>query len=127
MVLRMAIGAVLLGRRLVTKRASARHGRCRRAQKGFTLIEVQVATLLFVIAVLTMVSHAQVYGDIVAWLENDRSVTGTVDVEAERAVLAVAQAGQAPGPPPCRVRLLSADYSGTNGSKARVELTDRSG
>ncbi len=99
---------------------ASRHG-------GFTLIEVQVATLLFVIAVLTMVSHARVYGDIVAWLENDRRVTGIVDVGAERAVLAVTEAGQDAGPPPCRVRLLSADYSGVNGSEARIALSDRGG
>ncbi len=86
-----------------------------------------MATLLFVIAVLTMVSHARVYGDIVAWLENDHRVAGTVDVDAERAVLAVTVAGQNPGPPPCRVRLLSADRSGVNGSKARVALSDRGG
>ncbi len=95
-------------------------------QRGFTLIEVQVATLLFVLAVLTMTNHTRIYGDMVAWLETDNRVSGSVDVDGQRAVLAVIEAGKDPQLPPCRIRLVSAE-STSNGSEALVELSDRGG
>ncbi len=110
-----------------SKQRSASFRPGRQAARGFTLIEVQVATLLFVLAVLTLVGHARVYGKLVGWLESEHRARGVVDIERGRAVLTVTEAGRQAGPPACRLRLVSVDYAGTDGAQALVEISDRGG
>ena len=87
--------------------------RIRSSAGGFTLVEVQIAIVLFVLVMMILLGHGSAFYDLVGWLENERSVHGVVDVDSGRAFVAVSQAGEGAGPPPCEIRLLSIDDSGT--------------
>lgn len=92
-----------------TKRAA---GRLRQA--GYTIVEVQIAVLLMLIAMWGISGHQRAYNSVMGGLETENRVRGVVDVTSERAIVAVSEKGGASGPPQCEIRLVDIDTSGSN-------------
>jgi len=89
------------------------HGRsCFGKPRGFTLIEVQIAIVLFVFGMLAVLGSARVNGSLIKSVETERAVDGYVDLAAERAIVTMAGEPGTTGTPPCTVRLESIDDSG---------------
>ncbi len=83
------------------------------SQRGFTLVEVQVAIILTVVLLYTMGGHSRVVNQLLAGVQEDKRVSGIVDVASERASLSISDTGTGAGPPTCDVIIKSIDTSGT--------------
>lgn len=92
--------------------ARARGRSCFGAPRGFTLIEVQVAIVVFVFGMLAVLGSARVNGALIKSVETERAVDGYVDLSGERAIVTMTGAPGSTGSPPCRVRLEGIDTSG---------------
>jgi len=84
-----------------------------RANRGFTLLEVQVAVVLLVLTLFVLGGHNRVINQLLTGVLTDKRVDGYVDLATERAFLTISESGQAAGTPPCDVRVDSVDTSGT--------------
>jgi len=87
-------------------------------------VEVQVATVLFVLVMMIMLGHGGAFYRLVSWLEQDRRVHGVMDTEGGRVIVGVSESGAGAGPPPCEIRLLSVDTSG-GPTVAEVQVRQR--
>jgi hypothetical protein len=105
-------------------RPGRRNVRRRRFSAGYTIVEVQIAIILMLIALWGMGSHARIYNQLLAGIEQDNAIQGVVNVGVGRAILAVSSAGADAGPPPCEIRLLSIDTGGTY-PVAQVQVRQR--
>jgi prepilin-type N-terminal cleavage/methylation domain-containing protein len=94
-------------------RGAGLKGRSLRAPRGFTLIELQVAIVLLVIAAFILGGHHHVYNQLLSGVHEDRRAAGYVDLTAERAFLMIAEEGPGAGPPPCDIKVNSVSFSGT--------------
>ena len=94
-----------------------RHGRLTRliakTQRGFTLVEIQIAILLIVVLLYTLGGHTRVVNQLLAGVQDDKRVAGVVDLTSERAVLSISDTGTGAGAPVCDVRIQSIDFGGS--------------
>ena len=81
-------------------------------RRGFTLIEVQVAIVLFVFGMIAFLGYTRVNGQLVASVAEQRSVDGYADLAAERAIVVIAGAPGTTAAPACDVTLEAIDDSG---------------
>jgi len=88
-------------------------GRRARATRGFTLIELQVAIVLLVVAAFILGGHHRVYNQLLSGVHEDRRAAGYVDLTAERAFLVIAEEGKGAGSPPCDIKVDSVSFSGS--------------
>jgi hypothetical protein len=93
--------------------------------RGFTLLEVQVASILFVVAVFFMIGQARAYRSMLESVERDSALSGAAVTGDDRVVASVARAGAGSGAPACEVRLHALDETGATLS-AEVVVTRRS-
>ena len=100
----------------------AKQKRIRRRDAGISLLEVNVAIIVLVIAVLTMGGHQRIYNQLLAGVTVDKKVDGYFDLTTERAVLTMAEADQDVAAPACDVTVQSVDTGGPHPKVfARVE------
>jgi hypothetical protein len=92
--------------------ARARGRSCLKRSHGFTLIEVQVAIVVFVFGMIAVLGYARVNGSLVASVESERGVDGYFDLASERAIVIVTGDPGTTGRPECDVRLEEIDDSG---------------
>ncbi len=96
--------------RLVLARFGGRS--CFKRAPGFTLVEVQVAIVIFGFAMIAVLGYARVNGDLVASVESERGLDGYADLAAERVSVTMTGEPGTIGAPECDVRLESIDASG---------------
>jgi hypothetical protein len=84
----------------------------RRGCGGFTLLEVQVAALIFVLAVFCMIGQARVYRTLLESVESEATLGGVAVVGEDRVVASVSRAGGGAAAPACEVSLHSLDDGG---------------
>jgi prepilin-type N-terminal cleavage/methylation domain-containing protein len=89
-------------------------GRISGPPRGFTLIELQVAIVLLVVAAFILGGHHRIYNQLLAGVHEDRRAAGYVDLTAQRAFLVIAEEGTGAGPPPCDVKVNSVDFGGSS-------------
>jgi type II secretory pathway pseudopilin PulG len=96
-------------------RSTARtRGRSRfRDRRGFTLIEVQVAIVLFVFGMISFLGYTRVNGQLVTSVEQQRSIDGYADLAEDRAIVVIASAPGTTSAPACDLILQDIDTSGT--------------
>jgi hypothetical protein len=82
------------------------------APRGFSLIEVQVAIVVFVFGMLAFLGYTRVNGALIGSAESARSIDGYADLTAERAILVIASPAGTTTAPACDVRLESIDTDG---------------
>jgi Tfp pilus assembly protein PilV len=87
---------------------------CFHDRRGFTLIEVQVAIVLFVFGMIAFLGYTRVNGQLVASVENQRSVDGYADLAAQRTIVVIASAPGTTAVPACNLTLEDIDVSGTS-------------
>ena len=97
-------------RRLAIARFGGRS--CFRRAPGFTLVEVQVAIVLFVFGMIAVLGYARVNGSLVASVESERAVDGYADLDSERLIVTMTGEPGTTGAPACDVRLEDIDDSG---------------
>jgi hypothetical protein len=90
-----------------TRGLSHFHGR-----RGFTLIEVQVAIVLFVFGMIAFLGYTRVNGQLVASVADQRSVDGYADLGEERAIVIIASQPGTTAAPSCDITLEGIDESG---------------
>jgi Tfp pilus assembly protein PilV len=81
-------------------------------RRGFTLIEVQVAIVLFVFGMIAFLGYARVNGQLVASVADQRSVDGYADLAGERAIVVIASKPGTTAAPACDITLEDIDDSG---------------
>jgi len=81
-------------------------------RRGFTLIEVQVAIVLFVFGMIAFLGYTRVNGQLVASVAEQRSVDGYADLAEERAIVVIASAPGTTTAPACDLALEAIDDSG---------------
>jgi hypothetical protein len=80
--------------------------------RGFSLIEVQVAIVLFILGMIAFLGYARVNGQLVTSVEHHRSVDGYADLSKDRAIIVIASEAGTTTSPACEVALGSIDTSG---------------
>lgn len=95
---------------LVVARNRGRSRLCRAG--GFTLVEVQVAIVIFGLAMVAFLGYTRVNGALIRSAEETRSVDGYADVAEERAIVVIANAPGSMAAPECDLRLEEIDSSG---------------
>ena len=80
--------------------------------RGFTLIEVQVAIVLFVFGMIAFLGYTRVNGQLVASVAAQRSVDGYADLGEERAIVIIASQPGSWSAPACDIKLEDIDESG---------------
>jgi hypothetical protein len=83
-----------------------------RASRGVTLIEVQIAALLGVLAFLTIVDYSRVQDQLVSSVEDERWADGSVDATNERFIVVATSVGSSAAEPVCEVRMTSVTFGG---------------
>lgn len=81
--------------------------------RGFTLIEVQVAIVLFVFGMIAFLGYTRVNGQLVASVAEQRSVDGYADLGEERAIVIIASKPGTTTAPACDLKLENIDESGS--------------
>ena len=97
-------------RRLAIARFGGRS--CLRQAAGFTLVEVQVAIVLFVFGMIAVLGYARVNGSLIASVEDERAVDGYADLGEERVIVTMTGEPGTTGAPACEVHLESIEDSG---------------
>jgi hypothetical protein len=88
-------------------------GRSRfRDARGFSLIEVQVAIVLFVLGMISFLGYIRVNGQLVTSVQQQRSIDGYADLPEARAIVVIASAPGTTSPPACDLTLRNIDESG---------------
>jgi prepilin-type N-terminal cleavage/methylation domain-containing protein len=105
--------------RLLTPRRFAAAG-CR----GFTLLEVQVASVVFVLAVVFLIGQARTYRSLLESMERDSALGGVAVAGDDRVIASVSRPGGG-GAPVCEVELHSIEQNGF-ALDAEVVVTRRS-
>jgi len=80
--------------------------------RGFSLIEVQVAIVLFVFGMISFLGYTRVNGQLVTSVEEQRSVDGYADLTEQRAIIIIASPPGTTTAPACDVALQEIDESG---------------
>jgi len=80
--------------------------------RGVTLVEVQVAAMLGILAFLTIVDYARVQDELVSSIEDDRWADGILDATNERVVVVATDVSSAAAAPVCEIRMTSVDFVG---------------
>jgi len=80
--------------------------------RGFTLLEIQIAIVILALAMVGMIGHGRAYQQILTALRDDHRLDGTALVSEGRAVVSVAQIGNETSPPRCEVELESIEADG---------------
>ncbi len=93
---------------------------------GFTLLEVQVAMLLLLVALMGISIHGALQRRHLAWIEQYGKVHGRVDLGASRAVMTLTEADAALPAPGCDV-LLTQTATLPGGGSATVQVTRNTG
>jgi hypothetical protein len=86
----------------------------RRRAGGFTILEVQIAVLVLLIALFTLVGHHKVYNDLLDGVTEDKRVSGYIDLTDDRLVVTLTEQGPDAAPPACHVYVTDVTYSGGN-------------
>ena len=81
--------------------------------RGFTLIEVQVAIVLFVFGMIAFLGYTRVNGQLVASVAEQRSIDGYADLGEERAIVIIASKPGTTTAPACDLKLEDIDESGS--------------
>jgi hypothetical protein len=84
----------------------------RRGTGGFTLLEVQIAVLVLIVALFTLVGHHKVYNDLLDGVTEDKRVSGYMDLTDNRLVTTLTEQGPDAAPPACHVFVSDVTYSG---------------
>jgi hypothetical protein len=90
--------------------------------RGFTLLEAQVALLIFVVAASALISYGRAYKQLVGTVESQSRFDGVALPDTERVVMTVTNASQET--PPCELRLETIDAE-PGGMQAEVVVTRR--
>jgi hypothetical protein len=100
--------------RTAVRLALARFGgrSCFKGAAGFTLVEVQVAIVLFVFGMIAVLGYASVNRKLIGSVESERALDGYADLAAERVIVTMTGEPGTTGLPACDVRLQSIDTSG---------------
>jgi len=93
----------------------------RPGDRGFTILEVQVAVLLLVLALTLVLAQGTNQQRHLTWVEGLGKAHGVVDVANQRVILAVAEPRAAETLPACKLRLLALSESGSY-ADAEVEI-----
>jgi len=93
--------------------ARTRGRSCFHDRRGFSLIEVQVAIVLFVFGMIAFLGYARVNGQLVTSMEEQRSVDGYADLATGRAIVVMASEAGTTTAPGCDLILEDIDESGT--------------
>lgn len=97
----------------VSRPLARTRGRSRvRDPHGFTLIEVQVAIVLFVFGMIAFLGYTRVNGQLVASVAEQRSIDGYADLGEERAIVIIASRPGTAAAPACDITLEAIDDSG---------------
>lgn len=97
----------------MTERRGRRFSPARfRASRGITLIEVQIAAMLGVMAFLTIVDYTRVQDQLVSWIEDERWADGSLDAADERLVIVATSVGSDASAPVCEIRMAGVTYVG---------------
>lgn len=83
-----------------------------RDRRGFTLIEVQVAIVLFVFGMIAFLGYTRVNGQLVASVAEQRNIDGYADLGEERAIVIIASKPGTTAAPACDITLENIDDSG---------------
>ena len=86
---------------------------CFKGSKGFTLIEVQVAIVVFAFAMIAVLGYARVNGSLISAVENERAVDGYLDLASQRLIVTITGEPGTTGDPESEVELESIDESGS--------------
>ena len=100
--------------RTAVRLALARFGgrSCFKGAAGFTLVEVQVAIVIFVFGMIAVLGYAGVNGKLISSVESERGLDGYADLAAERVIVTMTGEPGTTGAPACNVTLQSIDTSG---------------
>jgi hypothetical protein len=96
----------------------------RRFAGGFTLLEAQVAILVFVVAVVGIIGQGRVCSHLISSVEDDDRVSGVAQPAGDRVAMTVTTAGSGASAPPCDVRLESIEEA-AGSMDAEVVVTRR--
>lgn len=107
---RQAYKKDLTTRRSVLARARGRSRLC--GMRGFTLVEVQVAIVIFGFGMVAFLGYTRVNGALIRAAEETRSVDGYADLAQERAIVIIASEPGTIATPPCDLQLQDIDESG---------------
>jgi len=80
--------------------------------RGFTLVEVQIAIVIFGIGMVAFLGYTRVNGALIRSAEEARSIDGYADLTAERAIVVIAGEPGTIAVPPCDLKLEGIDESG---------------
>ncbi len=105
---------------------SREYGRARKGTAGFTLLEVQVAMLLLLVALMSVSVHGALQHRHLAWIEQYGKAHGIVDLAASRVVMTLTEEDGALPLPTCDVVLLQTSTQG-QGATADVQVTRNPG
>ena len=86
--------------------------RLRGRSGGFTVVEVQIAVLVLLIALFTLIGHHRVYSDLLDGVTADKRVAGYMDLTDNRLFITLAEQGPNAAPPACHVYVTAVTYSG---------------
>ncbi len=97
---------------------------CRKAQSGFTFLEVQVAMLLLLIGIMGIVLHGAAQRRHLAWISEYGKARGIVNLVASRAVLTYTEDDNSARLPECTITLLAtASVGAVASAEVRVART----
>lgn len=97
-------------RRSVLARACGRSRLC--SMRGFTLVEVQVAIVIFGLGMVAFLGYTRVNGTLIRSAEETRSIDGYADLARERTIVVIASEPGTTAAPPCDLKLAGIDESG---------------
>jgi hypothetical protein len=92
-----------------------------RADRAFTILEVQVAIVVLAITILTLGGHHRIMNSLLRGVQQDRQAGGFVDLVTERGAMTYTEEGDAPSPPPCNVTVYDSDLTGFPRIYVRVQ------
>ena len=82
------------------------------AMRGFTLVEVQVAIVIFGLGMVAFLGYTRVNGALIRSAEETRSIDGYADLAEERAIVVIASEPGTTAAPSCDLKLADIDETG---------------